>query len=73
MLLTLILMLIFVALNNKVNSMSVAEFNIYPNYLYVYCLQLIAFQFFSLCMLSIVYARHNEMIKILYNAIKEPY
>ncbi len=69
----LISIVIFFGINYKVNSTKVEELNLYPNYLLVYCLQLIAFQLFSFLVLSLLYSRQKEMLLTLFNALKGQY
>ncbi len=70
---TLIFILVFFGLNFKVNSTKVEELNIYPNYLLVYCVQLIAFQLSSFLVLSLLYSRQRKMIQTLFHALKGQY
>ena len=62
---TLILVLSFFSLNYKVNTLTAEEINVYPNYFYIYGIQLIAFQVFSLLLLLVLYSRHKQMIKCI--------
>ena len=70
---TLFFIVVFFGLNYKVNSTKVEELNLYPNYLLVYCLQLIAFQLFSFLVLSLLYSRQKEMLQTLFNALRGQY
>jgi hypothetical protein len=47
------------------------ELNLYPNYLYVYTLQLISFQLFGFVQLILFYAKNKKMTTTLYNALTE--
>jgi hypothetical protein len=67
---TLASLVSFFYLTAKVNSMSLVELNAYPNYLLVYAHQLIAFQAMSLCVLGVMYARHKQMLRTLYDALR---
>jgi hypothetical protein len=61
----------FYSVVQKLNAFSVDELNFYPNFLYVYGLQLVSFQLFGLCMLLLLYAKQDQMISTLYNAWKD--
>ena len=70
LLLTLTSMILFFGLNYKVNNTPVDDLNVYPNYLYVYAVQLIAFQVSSLFILMTLYARHKKLFKTLFTELK---
>ena len=61
--------LLFFTLNYKVNRLNFSEINLFPNTLYVYCHQLIAFQLLSLVMLAVLYSRHKEIKSTLLRAL----
>lgn len=66
----LLFIIAFYGLNNKVNSFSMDDANVYPNYLYVYALQILSFQLFGLFMLTFLFARHEKLASTLYDALK---
>ena len=68
--LTLASMIMFFGLNYKVNNTPVADLNLFPNYLFVYAVQLIAFQVAALFILTTLYARHKQMLKTLFAELK---
>ena len=68
---TFMFVLAFIGLSNKVRSLSVEELNVYPNYLFLYFLQLISFQLFGFIMLITLFARQTSMRKTLFEAIKQ--
>ena len=67
--LVLCLYLLFFTLNYKVNRLTFQEINLFPNTLYVYCHQLIAYQLLSLVMLAVLYCRHKEIKSTLLKAL----
>jgi len=56
----------FYKLNVLVKSFSFEELNQYPNYIYLYILQLTSFQTFGLFMLITLYLRHDKLYDTLY-------
>jgi hypothetical protein len=68
---TFMFVLAFIGLSNKIRSLSVEELNVYPNYLFLYFLQLISFQLFGFIMLITLFARQTNMRKTLFEAIKQ--
>lgn len=64
-------MILFFGLNYKVNNTPAADLNLFPNYLFVYAVQLIAFQLASMFILTMLYARHKKMLKTLFVELKE--
>jgi hypothetical protein len=67
----LIFFFAFYKFNALVKSFSFEELNEYPNYLYLYVLQLIFFQSFGLFMLIILYVRHDKLYNTLYRNFTE--
>ncbi len=61
---------LFFGLNKKFKSLLPEEINIYPNYIYLYCIQLISYQFFGLLMLATMFAKNNKMRTKLYYEFK---
>ena len=60
----------FMKLNIIVKSFSFEDLNQFPNYLYLYFLQLISFQLFGLVMLTVLYARHEKLFTTLYRNLR---
>jgi hypothetical protein len=61
----------FYKLNALVTSFSYEELNQYPNYLYLYILQLISFQTFGLFLLITLYVRHDKLYTTLHRSYNE--
>ncbi len=62
--------LLFFSLNRKVNSFTIDELNIYPNFLYLYVLQFISFQLFGFLMMVTLYAKNKKMTETLFKIWK---
>jgi len=68
---SMLFFVMFYILRSKLKSFTVEEINIYPNYLYLYGIQLISFQLFGLLMLVTMYIKKDKMMTTLYNALRE--
>jgi hypothetical protein len=52
---------LFYGLNKKFKSLPAEEINIYPNYIYLYCLQLVSYQFLGFLMLIVMFSKNKNM------------
>ena len=62
--------LMFSGLNQRIRDLTVEELNEFPNYLYLYCLQLLSFQLLGFFLLITMFAKDNKMFKTVMDTLR---